>query len=548
MAPGMRLLRVLRTEGEAAPRQESGALSSWSPLRRPLFRALWFAALASNVGSWIQDVGSAWLMMSLTPSPVMVSLLQTAASLPFFLLALPAGAVADIMDRRRVLLVAQCWMLGAAALLGVLTLLGSTTPWILLVVVFAYGLGTAVSLPAWQATMPDLVPSGEMPSAVTLSSVAINLSRAVGPALGGFLVAAAGSGPAFLVNAASFLGMLWVLARWKKPPRKSVLLAERVFGAIRAGVRYARHSPNLRNVFVRTGIFIFFGSALWALLPLLARRELGLDAAGYGLLLGCLGAGAVGGAALLGRIRRKVPLNALVAFMTVVYAAVLVALSFVRVVAWIYPAMVAAGVAWIGLMSSFNVSAQSAVPEWVRARGLSLYLLIFMGGMAVGSTFWGLVAARVGMALAFLCGGVGLLLSLATAWRFRLPQERVDLSPSMHWPVPAAASDPHLDSGPVLVTIEYRVDPGKADEFAQAMQELGRVRRRDGAAFWGLYHDVSDPRRHVETFLVESWAEHVRQHGRVTVEDRIAQERILAYHSADGPPVVSHCIAEPRAA
>jgi Arabinose efflux permease len=487
-------------------------------------------------------------MMSLTPSPVMVSLLQTAASLPFFLLALPAGAVADIMDRRRVLLVAQCWMLGAAALLGVLTLLGSTTPWILLVVVFAYGLGTAVSLPAWQATMPDLVPSGEMPSAVTLSSVAINLSRAVGPALGGFLVAAAGSGPAFLVNAASFLGMLWVLARWKKPPRKSVLPAERVFGAIRAGVRYARHSPNLRNVFVRTGIFIFFGSALWALLPLLARRELGLDAAGYGLLLGCLGAGAVGGAALLGRIRRKVPLNALVAFMTVVYAAVLVALSFVRVVAWIYPAMVAAGVAWIGLMSSFNVSAQSAVPEWVRARGLSLYLLIFMGGMAVGSTFWGLVAARVGMALAFLCGGVGLLLSLATAWRFRLPQERVDLSPSMHWPVPAAASDPHLDSGPVLVTIEYRVDPGKADEFAQAMQELGRVRRRDGAAFWGLYHDVSDPRRHVETFLVESWAEHVRQHGRVTVEDRIAQERILAYHSADGPPVVSHCIAEPRAA
>jgi MFS family permease len=548
VAPGMRLLRVLRIEGEASPLQEGGALSSWSPLRRPLFRTLWIAALASNVGAWIQDVGSAWLMTSLAPSPIMVSLLQTAASLPFFLLALPAGAVADIMDRRRVLLVAQGWMLGAAALLGVLTLLGRTTPWILLVLVFAYGLGAAVNLPAWQAIMPDLVPSREMPSAVTLSSITINLSRAIGPAMGGFLVAAAGSGPAFLVNAASFLGMLWVLARWKKPPRKSVLPAERVFGAVRAGVRYARHSPDLRNVFVRTGIFIFFGSALWALLPLLARRELGLDASGYGLLLGCLGAGAVLGAGVLGRIRRKVPLNALVAFMTVVYAAVLVALSLLRVVGWLYPVMVAAGVAWIWLMLSFNISVQSAVPEWVRARGLSLYLLMFMGGMAVGSTFWGLVAARAGMAFAFLCSGVGLLLSLAAAGRFRLPRERLDLTPSMHWSVPAPASDPQLDSGPVLVTIEYRVDPGKADEFAQAMQELGRVRRRDGAAFWGLYRDLSDPRRHVETFIVESWAEHVRQHGRATVEDRRVQERILAFHSGDGPPAVSHCIAEPRAA
>jgi quinol monooxygenase YgiN len=304
VAPGMRLLRVLRIEGEASPLQEGGALSSWSPLRRPLFRTLWIAALASNAGAWIQDVGSAWLMTSLAPSPIMDSLLQTAASLPFFLLALPAGAVADIMDRRRVLLVAQGWMLGAAALLG----------------------------------------------------------------------------------------------------------------------------------------------------------------------------------------------------------------------------------------------------EWVRARGLSLYLLMFMGGMAVGSTFWGLVAARAGMAFAFLCSGVGLLLSLAAAGRFRLPRERLDLTPSMHWSVPAPASDPQLDSGPVLVTIEYRVDPGKADEFAQAMQELGRVRRRDGAAFWGLYRDLSDPRRHVETFIVESWAEHVRQHGRATVEDRRVQERILAFHSGDGPPAVSHCIAEPRAA
>lgn len=527
------------------PGERTAGGEAWSPLRRPLFRALWVAAVVSNIGTWIQDVGSAWLMTSLTPSPVMVSLLQTAASLPFFFLALPAGAVADVVDRRRVLLVTQSWMFLGAALLGVLTVLGRTTPWALLGLVFVIGVGTAMNLPAWQATMPDLVPPEEMPHAVTLSGAAVNLARAVGPALGGFVVAAGGSGAAFLVNAASFLGMIWVVSRWKRPPRRDVVPAERVLGAMRAGVRYLRHSPDLRTVLVRTGAFIFCASAVWALLPLLARRELGLDATGYGILLGCMGAGAVGGVGILGKARSKVTLNALVAFMTVVYAAVLVALSLVRVSAWVYPVMVAAGVAWIGIMSSFNIAAQSAVPEWVRARGLALYLLVFMGGMASGSAFWGLAAARTSIAVAFLFAAAGLLLGLATARRFRLPAEPADLSPAKHWPTPALAIEPHPDHGPVLVTVEYRVDLAMADEFARAMQNFRRVRRRDGAVSWGIYRDMADPRRHIETFLVESWSEHLRQHGHVTVADRTEQERILAFHSGEGPPVVSHWLSEP---
>jgi predicted MFS family arabinose efflux permease len=431
----------------------------------------------------------------------------------------------------------------SAALLGVLTLLDAATPWILLALVFSVGVGAATNMPAWQATMPDIVPPGEMPHAVTLSGAAVNLARAIGPALGGFVVAAAGVGASFLINAVSFLGMIWVLSRWERVPREATAPAERVIGAIRAGVRYLRHSAQLRAVLARTAAFIFCASALWALLPLLARQTLGMDATGYGFLLGCMGAGAIGGVSILGRVRRSVSPNVLVVLMTAIYAAVLVALSLVRNVGWLYPVMAAGGVAWIGIMSSFNIAAQSAVPEWVRGRGLSLYLLVFMGGMASGSVFWGLVAGRAGMAAAFLYASAGLLLGLPAALRYRLPKEGPALAPAMHWPTPALAVEPRHEEGPVLVTVEYRVDPAETEEFVRAMRRFGRVRRRDGAVSWGLYRDMADPRRHIETFLVESWAEHMRQHERVTVADREEQERIREFHSGDGPPVVTHYIS-----
>ena len=320
-----------RPESDGAARHVApgyGAASAWVPLRRALFRALWIAAVASNVGTWIQDVSATWLMTSLASSPLMVALVQTASTLPIFLLALPAGALADIVDRRRLLLVTQSWMLLAAAALGVLTIAGATTPWGLLVLTFILGLGAAMNAPAWQAIIPELVPHVELPAAVALNSVGFNLARAVGPALGGLVVGAIGSGAAFLLNAASFLCVVGVLYGWRRAPRTSVLPAERVLGAIRAGVRYVRYAPALRAVFVRVAAVVVSASALWALLPVIARRELGLSSAGYGLLLGCFGAGAVAGATLLPAARRSLGVGRMIVTATVVLAVVLAWLAF----------------------------------------------------------------------------------------------------------------------------------------------------------------------------------------------------------------------------
>jgi len=314
------------------PRSDSAAVTSpWSPLAEPIFRALWIATVASNIGTWMQDVGESWLMVSLTTSPMLVALVETAGSLPIVLLALPAGALADVVDRRRLLLITQSWMLVSAAVLGVVTLAGMVTPWLLLLLTFTLGLGTAMNGPAWQASIPELVPRRELPAAVTLVGVAINVSRAVSPALGGLLVAAAGSGVVFLLNAISFLGVMVVIYRWQPTPQQSTMPPEHIFGAMRAGLRYVRHAPELLAVFVRTGAFILCASALWALLPLQARHALGLGSFGYGILLGCIGTGAVAGAAFLPPVREKVSNNLLVVGATVLFAGVTVVLAHVHV-------------------------------------------------------------------------------------------------------------------------------------------------------------------------------------------------------------------------
>src|SRR2546428_5036653 len=363
--------------------------SAWSPLRQSLFRALWIASVTSNIGTWMHEVGAGWLMTSLTQSPLMVALMQTATSLPIFLLALPAGALADLVDRRRMLLFTQGWMLTAAALLGALTLLDLTTPWVLLMLTFVLGAGAAMNAPAWQATAPELVSRAELPAAVALTGMGLNLARAVGPALGGAVVAAAGPGAVFLLNAISFLSVMLVLYRWRRTTEDGPAPAEQVTSAIRAGIRYTRHAPALRAVLVRTGLFVLFASALWALLPVLARHEMGLNSIGYGILFGCLGTGAVAGAILLPAMRSRLSTDALVAGATISFAAVTVAMAQVRDFGLLCVVMVAGGVAWITLMASFNVATQMAVPSWVRARALALYLLMFQGGMAAGSVFWG---------------------------------------------------------------------------------------------------------------------------------------------------------------
>lgn len=520
----------------------NGALS---PLKHRVFRALWIATIASNVGTWMQDVGAAWLMTTLAPSPAMVALVRAASALPMFMLALPAGALADIVDRRRLLLLTQIWMLLAAAALGVLTIAGLTSPAILLALTFALGIGTALNAPAWQALVPELVPRSQLMNAVALNSASINLARSVGPALGGLLIATVGPGATFLLNAVSFVGVIVVLFRWPAAHEVSVLPAERLVGAMRAGLRYVRHAPPVRVVLARSSAFVVFGSALWALLPALARFELGRGPAGYGALLGAFGVGAVLAAAALPRWRLRLPVNRLVAAALVVYALMLLGLAWSRNLWLTIVILLIAGGAWLSLLSTFNASIQASVPAWVRGRALAVSILVFFGGMVLGSVLWGWVAEHWGIRAAFTGAAVGVLLGFAATAGLKLASgEDLDLTPSVHWPAPAVMRALEPDHGPVVVTVEYCIDPDDYPAYAKAMERVRRIRRRDGAISWGLLSDLSDPARYTETFVVESWVEHLRQHERVTRSDRTILNKARAYHRDKTPPRVTHYLVE----
>ena len=472
-----------------------------------------------------------------------MALLQTAESLPIFLLALPAGALADIVDRRRLLLFTQIWLCLAATGLGVLTVLELTTPSVLLVFAFLVGIATALNVPAWQAITQELVPREQLSAAAALGAVGFNIARAVGPAVGGLLVAAIGPGPVFLLNAASFLAVIAALYRWNRQVPVTVAPAERMVTAMRAGTRYARHAPAFRAVMIRTLAFTFFGSALWALLPSLACLELELSSVGYGLMLGCLGSGAITGAFVLPRLRKAFPIRVIAIAATLVWAGMMVLVACVRIVPVIYGVLFIGGMAWISLVATFNASAQTAVPAWVRGRSLAVYMLAFQGSMAAGSATWGLLADHTSIEWALAAAALGMALALSSGLWFPLPEgEGPDLTPSAHWPGPVIALEPHAEHGPVLVTVEYRVDLSRAAEFAAAIAKFETIRRRDGAFRWGIFRDIADPERWVETFLVESWAEHLRQHERITVEDRAIEEIIRALLKDGSAPIVSHLI------
>ncbi|MBI5115037.1 MFS transporter [Candidatus Poribacteria bacterium] len=517
--------------------------SAWSPLRQPLFRALWTANLVSNVGTLMQGIGAAWLMTSLDPSPVMVSLVQVATTFPMFLLALPAGALADIIDRRLLLLVAQTWMLAIAAFLGVLTVWHITGAWTLILLTFALGVGAALNGPAWQATVLDVVPRSDLSAAVSLNSAGFNAARAIGPMLGGFIIAAAGPGAVFLLNAISFVGVIAVLFRWRRVVSAGTLPAERVFEAMRTGVRYVRHAPYLRSVYVRTIVFTVFASAMWPMLPLIARFELNGSSTTYGILLGFFGVGSVAGAAMLPQIRRRLSVNALVAADTLVFAAFALVLAFSRNFAALCLTMCAAGAAWLTLLSNFNSSTQGAVPLWVRGRAMSVYLLIFFGSLAGGNALWGMVAKYTSIRVALVASAAGMIIGLLATIRYRLPDvETLDTTPATDPETPTAVGDFDPEHGPVIVMVEYRIDPAKTRDFRQSMREVRLVRKRDGAIRWGLTRDTTDPTRFVEFYVTESWIEHLRQHHRLTVSDRAVFDRARAYHVDAGPPKVSHFV------
>lgn len=515
-----------------------------APLATSLFRALWIATIISNVGTWMNDVGASWLMTSLSPSPLWVALVQAATTLPMFLFALPGGALADVVDRRRLLIGAQILTVVGAATLSLTTHAGLTTPIILLGLTAVMGLGAALSAPAFQAIVPELVDHAALPDAIALNSLGVNISRAIGPALGGVIVAFAGSAAVFALNAVSILAVLVVLWRWKREPTTGRLPPEHFWSALKAGYRYARRAPALQLVLIRAIGFFLFASALWAMLPLVGRRELGLSAAGYGALLGCMGAGAILGAVLLARVRKHVSPNRLSGGATLLFAAATLTLAHADN-AWIAGAvMVVAGLGWITMLSSLNVAAQMAAPAWVKARALAVYLLVFQGAMTAGSIVWGTLASRTGVATALTVAGAGLTVATLLALRFRLPAAgAADLTPSGHWAEPTLSGEVEDDRGPVMILIEYRVDPAQVPAFTAELRRFKAVRERDGGLDWRVFEDAAEPGLVVETFIVASWLEHKRQHDRVTHDDRLGQDRLRHYHLGDAAPRVRHLIA-----
>ncbi|MEO8751091.1 MAG: MFS transporter [Casimicrobiaceae bacterium] len=518
------------TEPPEASSAAAQARSPWSPLRDALFRNLWLATIVSNVGTWMQDVGAGWLMTSLTSSPSLVALVEAADSIPVMLLALPAGALADIIDRRRLLIGVQLYLLAVAGALALCTWLDVVTAWGLLGFIFVLGIGGSLVMPAWAAIVPELVPASELPAAIALNSIAINVSRAIGPAIAGLLVAAVGPWLVFLLNALSYFGILWVLMRWQRQHRKSALPAERFVSAIRVGLRFITHTRALQIVLIRGTAFFIFASATWSLLPVIVRRELDRGPEIYGLLLTCIGIGAVGGAMVLPRLRTRFSRDVLVAGASVLYALAELALAHVQNLGLLGAAMLATGMAWIAILSALQVSAQITLPEWVRARGLAAFVVVLMGGMALGSILWGQAATRFGIPAALTTAALGMLAAIALTWRFRLgDHEVVDFTPSMDWAAPVLAETPEPDAGPVMVSIEYRIRHGKRAEFVAAMQEVREMRRRNGAFFWELFHDSAAPARYVEYFMDESWTEHMRQHERASVADRDTLHRARAF-------------------
>ncbi len=532
----------------AAPPTEEQHIGSFEPLRIPLFRDRWIAATISGVGTWMQDTAGTWLMTVLTPSPLLIALMQTAASLPVLGLGLFAGSTADIYDRRRLLIFWQSWMLVSVAILAVLTFSGVVSPYTLLFFTFLLNIGSAMNNPAWQAIVPELVPMDHLPQAVTLNAASNNIARAVGPALGGLMVAAflradTGASWVFALNSASFVAVIWILWRWQRQPLfRSALPAERILGSVRSGLRYLRYAPELQGPLIRAFVFTFFVSSIWALLSLVAKNDLKQGAMGYGILNGCLGVGAVTAATSLGRIRRYVNADALLAATSVYYIAALLVIALVRSPWAVIPALLGAGFCWTSTMSTLNVSVQLSVPRWVHARALGLYLMTFQGGLALGSVVWGAIAQKSSVRMALICAACGFAVSLPFTLRIHILKGSLpDLTPyKPNRPLPKLQAVPEPEDGPVRISIDYTVPAENYTEFTHAVHELKGVRLRDGAIRWGVYRDAADPAHVNETFIMESWLDYLRSRERVTAADQAIREKVWALHKGEGPPTVTH--------
>lgn len=520
--------------------------SALAPLRHRTFRMLWMVWMVANICMWMNDVASAWVMTTLTSSPTLVALVQTASTLPVLLLGLPTGALADIIDRRRYLMFTQFWVAGVAVLLSVTVLTGTLTAPLLLFLTFANGIGLAMRWPVYAALVPELVPRGELSAALALNGVGMNVSRIVGPVVAGALIASAGSEYVFVLNAVLSLVTATILLRWKRQPQKvSAMPSERMVGAIRVGLQHVRQSPHIQAVMLRVFVFFLQSTAILALLPLVARRFRDGNASTYTLLLASMGLGAIVTALLLPRVRALMTRDELVRNGSLLHAAATLTVAFAPNLWVAIPAMLAAGAAWISVANSLTVAAQMGLPDWVRARGMSIVQMAIMGGTALGAALWGQVASftsvRISLALSSICAVLALILMRSFKVGGRAEE---DLTPARVWKAPELAIPVEPEHGPVLVTVEFHIDPARTDDFVAVMRESRRIWLSNGLLAWELFHDVSDPGHYIEHLIDESWAEYVRRNERVTSAYIALREQKLAFHLLEAPPVVRRFVAE----
>lgn len=531
-----------------SPRETSSSPSIWHTLHHPAFRGMWFASTAYFIGNAMQGMAAAWFMVQRTHSTFLAAVVQTAVFLPMFVLALPAGVLADTTDRRRLLLWALYVQAVAVALLALLVMADWAGPATILFFTALAGCCTAMLSPAWNSTVGEILPREELPQAIVAMSIAYNAARALGPALAGLVFGLAGGGWVFALALAGTLALALAIRRW--PPRAhppSRLPAERLWGGTLAGLRYARHSHTILAQLVRTAAYSAAGSALWALLPVIGQQRLGLGAEGFGLLMACLGAGAVAVGLVIGPLRARVGLERLVAGSCIVFAAVMLVAAWSRWAMPVYAGLVAGGAAWMAVMSTFNTATQTSAPPWVRSRATALHVLSALGSFAIGSAFWGIVAGIGGLQLA-LCLAAALMLGgllLARPFPLRMGAEQ-DVTQAA--PVPfedlLAASQPAPDAGPVAVELGYRIHEADTAAFLDTIALLRAPRQRDGATFWRLYRDLGDPSRYVERFIVTSWADYLHQRARATLADQALEARVRAFVVEGEPVTMQHYIAE----
>ena len=525
---------------------EQAAASSLAPFRHPTFRAIWIASLASNFGGLIQSVGAAWMMTSITDSAGMVALVQASTSLPIMLFSLTSGAIADNFNRRKVMIIAQCFMLLASVGLTVCTYLELITPWLLLSFTFLIGCGVALNNPSWQASVGDIVPRSDLPAAVALNSVGFNLTRSVGPAIGGAIVAAAGAAAAFAINTLSYFALIFVLARWKPVMQASALPRETIGTAMAAGLRYVAMSPNIEKVLLRSFVFGFTAISILALLPLVARDLLSGGPLLYGILLGCFGVGAIGGAFLNSVLRRRYTVEWIVRLAFVGFALCALSLAVSSSPWQAGPSLMVGGACWVLALSLFNVTVQLSTPRWVVGRALSIYQTATFGGMALGSWLWGVAAEDYGADKALLISCVLLLVGALLGLRYGLPEETsLNLDPLNRWQEPPLALELKQRSGPIVIMIEYIIKEADTHAFLDAMAERRRVRGRNGARNWTLSRDLENPQSWMETYHVATWIEYRRHNLRTTHADAVVGEKIRSLHSGTEPPRVHRMIERP---